>query len=49
MKKMELNQMENLEGGGVGNTDAFACGAGVALATMGWGLLRALKNIDYFD
>ena len=39
MKKLELNQMENLEGGGVGNTDAFACGAGVALATMGWGLL----------
>ena len=38
MKKLELNQMENLEGG-IDNKDAAACGFGVGIATFGWGLL----------
>ena len=38
MKKLQLNQMENLEGG-INNKDAAACGFGVGIATFGWGLL----------
>jgi hypothetical protein len=38
LQKLELNQMENLEGG-IDNKDAAACGFGVGIATFGWGLL----------
>ncbi|WP_445714041.1 hypothetical protein [Flavobacterium sp.] len=38
MKKLELNQMENLEGGGTTNPDAALCGIGVGIASFGWGV-----------
>jgi len=41
MKNLELTQMENLSGG-VDNGQAFACGAGIAIAIFGSALLGPL-------
>ena len=39
MKNLNVNQMENMVGGGASNPDAALCGIGVGIATFGWGLL----------
>ena len=39
MKKLELKQMEEIQGGG---GFAFACGFGFGVAVFGWGLMGPL-------